>query len=115
MPIAKAISRVCLVAGFSALLYYVIFAQAKELPTDISPSFQFGFILIVIGIVANTFVARSGDQRRARGFRVSAVGFGLAATGILLESHPSISGVMIVIGFIVFGGGLLIALPSIGE
>ena len=112
MSTAKILSRLLLVLGFFVLLYYVLFVQANETPTDSSGIFELGLIIIVFGIVANTFSVNHGSHQRSRGFRTTSIGFGLVASGILLENHMDANNMLIVLGFVVFAGGILIAIPT---
>ena len=108
----KTISRFLFISGFAIFLYNLIKASSGGPLAIDNPIFPWGWIMIVLGVVTHLFSSPPSDFWGGKGQRVIASGWGIGAIGIILESHPLLSNVMIVVGFLLFGIGLLIVMPT---
>ncbi len=108
-------SRTIIGCGFGLMLYYAIFIQPNlDRPGD-SWHFDLSLILIIAGVATSTLGITSGGERETRGKRLAAFGWAIGVSGIILESIPSLSKAMMVLGFLIFGISVLYLLPTFTE
>ena len=105
-------SRAIIGSGLGVMLYYAIFIQPNLDRPDDSWSFQLSLVLIIVGVATSTLGAPNDDDRKTRGHRIAALGWATGASGIVLEGIPSLSKAMIIVGFLVFGAGVIYLLPT---
>ena len=110
--VAKYVSKALFVGGFAVFIYCIAVAATGGIEAAKNPAMLIGWVMIALGVVGHLLSAPSNTFWGKRGARIIAVGWGMLAVGIILESHPAIGTVLTTAGFVLFGIGVLLSIPE---